>query len=242
MVRDFILRVSKRKNGSKMILRIKRFYFNDMSLEDASEYKLPFEHIKLTVKPEREQNRREVTKLNWWKYGEKRPAMRTAIESLTCCFSIPRHSKWFIFLPAKKEWLPADSTTVVASWIKAQSSTLEDRTRYTPNTCFETFPFPQKPLQELVEKIRQTAGELHEYRSQQMEKKQWGITKLYNQFFNEPSSQLYQLHQKLDKLVMEAYHFQADEDILEKLLTLNLELAEKEKRGETVIGPWSPYS
>ncbi|MBD2118058.1 hypothetical protein, partial [Microcystis wesenbergii] len=89
---------------------------------------------------------------------------------------------------------------------------------------------------------RQTAGELHEYRSQQMEKKQWGITKLYNQFFNEPSSQLFQLHQKLDKLVMEAYHFQADEDILEKLLTLNLELAEKEKRGETVIGPWSPYS
>jgi len=104
------------------------------------------------------------------------------------------------------------------------------------------FPFPQKPSRELVEKIRQTAGELHEYRSQQMEKKQWGITKLYNQFFNEPSSQLYQLHQKLNKLVMEAYHFQADDDILEKLLTLNLELAEKEKRGETVIGPWSPYS
>ena len=232
--------------------------FNNMSLEDASEYKLPFEHIKVNVKPEREQNRREVTKLNWWKYGEKRPAMRTAIESLACYFTIPRHSKWFIFLPAKKEWLPADSTTVVASddfyilgiltsnihriWIKAQSSTLEDRTRYTPNTCFETFPFPQKPSRELVEKIRQTAGELHEYRSQQMEKKQWGITKLYNQFFNEPSSQLYQLHQKLDKLVMEAYHFQADDDILEKLLTLNLELAEKEKRGETVIGPWSPYS
>ena len=41
---------------------------------------------------------------------------------------------------------------------------------------------------------------------------------------------------------MEAYHFQADDDILEKLLTLNLELAEKEKQGETVIGPWSPYS
>ncbi|MFN7215648.1 DNA methyltransferase [Microcystis sp.] len=232
--------------------------FNNMSLEDASEYKLPFEHIKLTVKLEREQNRREVTKLNWWKYGEKRPAMRTAIEPLACYFTIPRHSKWFIFLPAKKEWLPADSTTVVASddfyilgiltsnihriWIKAQSSTLEDRTRYTHNTCFETFPFPQKPSQELVEKIRQTAGELHEYRSQQMEKKQWGITKLYNQFFNEPSSQLYQIHQKLDKLVMEAYHFQTDDDILEKLLTLNLELAEKEKRGETVIGPWSPYS
>lgn len=232
--------------------------FNNMSLEDASEYKLPFEHIKVNVKPEREINRDKKARDFWWMFLRPRPEMRTAIESLACCFTIPRHSKWFIFLPAKKEWLPADSTTVVASddfyilgiltsnihriWIKAQSSTLEDRTRYTHNTCFETFPFPQKPSQELVEKIRQTAGELHEYRSQQMEKKQWGITKLYNQFFNEPSSQLYQIHQKLDKLVMEAYHFQTDDDILEKLLTLNLELAEKEKRGETVIGPWSPYS
>ncbi len=232
--------------------------FNNMSLEDASEYKLPFEHIKVNVKPEREINRDKKARDFWWMFLRPRPEMRTAIESLACYFTIPRHSKWFIFLPAKKEWLPADSTTVVASddfyilgiltsnihriWIKAQSSTLEDRTRYTHNTCFETFPFPQKPSQELVEKIRKTANELHEYRSQQMEKKQWGITKLYNQFFNEPSSQLYQLHQKLDKLVIEAYHFQTDDDILEKLLTLNLELAEKEKRGETVIGPWSPYS
>jgi type II restriction/modification system DNA methylase subunit YeeA len=232
--------------------------FNNMSLEDASEYKLPFEHIKVNVKPEREINRDKKARDFWWMFLRPRPEMRTAIESLACYFTIPRHSKWFIFLPAKKEWLPADSTTVVASddfyilgiltskihrlWIKAQSSTLKGDTRYTHNTCFETFPFPQTPSQELVEKIRQTANELHEYRSQQMEKKQWGITKLYNQFFNEPSSQLYQLHQKLDKLVMEAYHFQADDDILEKLLTLNLELAEKEKRGETVIGPWSPYS
>ncbi len=232
--------------------------FNNMSLEDASEYKLPFEHIKVNVKPEREINRDKKARDFWWMFLRPRPEMRTAIESLACYFTIPRHSKWFIFLPAKKEWLPADSTTVVASddfyilgiltsnihrlWVKAQSSTLKGDTRYTHNTCFETFPFPQTPSQELVEKIRKTANELHEYRSQQMEKKQWGITKLYNQFFNEPSSQLYQLHQKLDKLVMEAYHFQADEDILEKLLTLNLELAEKEKRGETVIGPWSPYS
>ena len=232
--------------------------FNNMSLEDASEYKLPFEHIKVNVKPEREINRDKKARDFWWMFLRPRPEMRTAIESLACYFTIPRHSKWFIFLPAKKEWLPADSTTVVASddfyilgiltsnihrlWVKAQSSTLKGDTRYTHNTCFETFPFPQTPSQELVEKIRKTANELHEYRSQQMEKKQWGITKLYNQFFNEPSSQLYQLHQKLDKLVMEAYHFQTDDDILEKLLTLNLELAEKEKRGETVIGPWSPYS
>ena len=30
-----------------------------------------------------------------------------------------------------------------------------------------------------------------------------------------------------------------DDDILEKLLHLNLELAEKEKQGEKIIGPWA---
>ena len=40
---------------------------------------------------------------------------------------------------------------------------------------------------------------------------------------------------------MKAYNFKADDDILAKLLDLNLELAEKEKRGEKVIGAKSPF-
>ena len=173
--------------------------FNDMSLEDASDYSLPFEHLKLTVKPERDKNRRKTTRLNWWKFGEKRPAMREAIKDLSFYFSVPRHSKWFIFLPVKKYNLPADSTTVVISddfyilgiltskvhrlWIQAKKSTLEDRTRYVHTKCFETFPFPQNPTSETVDSIRKIMTQLHEYRTQQMEKKQWGITKLYNAFF-----------------------------------------------------------
>lgn len=232
--------------------------FDNMALEEAAEYILPFTRVKEKVKLERDNNQEKSRREKWWQFGRNRSAMRQAISKLSCYFAIPKIAKYIVFSPVDVSILPCEANMVIASddfyilgilnskihrlWVKAQSSTLEDRTRYTNTTCFETFPFPQKPSQELVEKIRQTAGELHEYRSQQMEKKQWGITKLYNQFFNEPSSQLYQLHQKLDKLVMEAYHFQADDDILEKLLTLNLELAEKEKRGETVIGPWSPYS
>lgn len=73
-----------------------------------------------------------------------------------------------------------------------------------------------------------------------MQTKQWGITALYNTFFNEPSSQLYKLHKQLDELVIQAYGFNKSDDILEKLLELNLELAEKEKGGENIIGPWAP--
>ncbi|MCB8785626.1 DNA methyltransferase [Planktothrix agardhii] len=231
--------------------------FNDLSLEDASDYELPFNHVKINVKPERDKNRREVTKLNWWKYGEKRPAMRKALKDLSYYFTVPRVSKWAIFIPAEINWLPGDKSVVLVSedyyilgiltskvhrvWMNAQKSTLGETTCYTHNTCFETFPFPQTPTKKIVEKIRETMIKLHEYRTEQMEKKQWGITQLYNNFFTESSSQLYKLHQQLDKLAMEAYEFNPDDDLLEKLLKLNLELAEKEERGEKIVGCWDIY-
>ncbi|MEA5568776.1 DNA methyltransferase, partial [Anabaena sp. UHCC 0399] len=230
--------------------------FNDMSIEEASDYRLPFEHIKVYVKPQRDNNRREVTRINWWKYGEKRPAMRKALLSLSCYFTVPRVSKWAIFILAPLNWLPGDKSVVVTTddfyifgilsshihriWMNAQKSTLEDRTAYTHNTCFETFPFPQTPDAKLIQQIRAKAEEIHQYRTQQMESKQWGITTLYNKFFDEPTSQLYKLHQQLDKLVMQAYIFNVNDDILEKLLMLNLELAEKEKQGIYIVGACSP--
>ena len=230
--------------------------FKDMPLEDITDYKLPFEHIKKTVKPERDNNRELVLREKWWRFKRTNEALRSELERCNSYFIIPRHSKWFIFMKADKSWLPADSTTAIASddfyvlgiltsnvhrtWVKAQSSTLKADTRYTHNTCFETFPFPQNPIGKQIEAIRKTAIDLHDYRSAQMEKKQWGITKLYNEYFNEPASQLAKLHKILDDLVLKAYGFSKTDDLLEKLLTLNLEVAEKEKNGESVIGPWAP--
>ena len=70
--------------------------------------------------------------------------------------------------------------------------------------------------------------------------KQWGLTQLYNKFFEEPTSQLFKLHAQLDRQVMQAYEFIDSDDILAKVLELNLELAEKEKLGEPVVGPCVP--
>ncbi len=57
-------RVNRKKDG---------LYKGKVSIEDASEYKLPFEHLKKYVKPERDENRRASTRRDWWKFGEKRP-------------------------------------------------------------------------------------------------------------------------------------------------------------------------
>ncbi|ANV91248.1 DNA methyltransferase [Picosynechococcus sp. PCC 8807] len=229
--------------------------FFGKTLEDAMDYSQPFEHIKIHVKPVRDKNRDQKTRESWWLSPRPREEMRQQLENLSLYFIIPRHSKWFTFVPLNVLYLPSDSTKVVASddfyvlgiltsdvhrqWVKAQSSTLKGDTRYTHNTCFETFPFPQVASAKLTQQIRQGMIDLHEYRTAQMEAKQWGITKLYNAFFDEPASQLHKLHKKLDALVLKAYGFKKDDDILEKLLELNLALAEKEKNGENIVGPWA---
>ncbi|MFM6472849.1 MAG: type IIL restriction-modification enzyme MmeI, partial [Dolichospermum sp.] len=121
--------------------------FDDMSIEEASDYQLPFEHIKTYVKYERDSNRDEKAKNYWWKFLRPRPEMRKAIEFLPFYFAVPCHSKWFIFSRVNKDWLPNNSITVLALddfyilgiltsnihrvWVKAQSSTLKGDTRYT---------------------------------------------------------------------------------------------------------------
>lgn len=230
--------------------------FSNMTLEEVSDYKLPFEHIKTYVKPERQKNREPVMREKWWRYKRTNETMRKAIAPLSYYFAVPRVSKWAIFIPAPLNWLPGDKSVVVASedfyilgiltskvhrvWMNAQKSTLKADIAYTHKTCFETFPFPQTVSKKIVQQIRNKTIELHQYRTQQMEQKQWGITQLYNTYFHEPASKLYQLHQQLDKLVMQAYNFKSDDDILAKLLELNLELAAKEKREEKVIGAELP--
>ena len=230
--------------------------FNDMSIEEAELYTRPFAQVQSLVKPARLTNRRDTTRLYWWKFGEKRPAMRERITQVGGYFCIPRHSKWFIPLVADPNWLPGDSTTVVVStdsyihgiitslphrvWVEAQKSTLKGDTRYTHTSCFETFPFPQLVTAEQAEAIREAMTELNNYRNTWMTERQSGITDLYNRYYEEPASKLSQLHQKLDTAVLKAYGWKADEDLLSNLLDLNLELSEREEAGLPVVGPWDP--
>lgn len=230
--------------------------FADQSLEEAETYPLPFAQVKALVRPERQSNRRETTRLNWWRYGEKRPAMRAAIEPLSGYLAVPRVSKWAIFIPMQKDWLPGDLNVVLASddvyvlgivtssvhrtWMHAQKSTLKADIRYSHDTIFETFPFPQHVPADLVEKIRQGMTGLNTYRNALMLERNCGITDLYNAYVEEPASQLAKLHAALDALVLKAYGWSSNDDLLSNLLDLNLELAEREAAGEAVVGPWAP--
>jgi type II restriction/modification system DNA methylase subunit YeeA len=131
-----------------------------MSEADAALYELPFHHCLMFVKPERDQNRREVYRLNWWRHVEARQGMWAALKGLPRFIVTPRVSKHRLFA-----WLPAgtvpDSATIAISrdddttfgivhsrfhelWALRMGTFLGvgNDPRYTPSTTFETFPFP----------------------------------------------------------------------------------------------------
>ena len=109
---------------------------------------------------------------------------------------------------------------------------------------FETFPFPWPPGEETqddphVQAIAEAARKLVEKRDtwlnpegcSEKELKKRTLTNLYNQ----RPTWLDLAHRKLDHAVLDAYgwpHDLTDDQILERLLTLNLERAAKQENDE----------
>jgi hypothetical protein len=93
-------------------------------------------------------------------------------------------------------------------WSRFFSSSLEDRLRYTPSDCFETFSFPKNWEKHTA---LEAAGKLYyEFRSALMIRNNEGLTKTYNRF-HDPQERdpeilkLRQLHAAIDRHVLDAY-------------------------------------
>jgi type II restriction/modification system DNA methylase subunit YeeA len=226
--------------------------FGLMSLEKAAQYELPFEYVKQHVLPIR-QTRRDDYRGQWWQYARPRPDMRQAMVGKPRHIATARHAKHRIFVWVSHEVLCNDSTIVFVRdddyffgvlhsrahelWARRLGTQLreaESGFRYTPTTCFETFPFPWPPGQEpaddpRVGAIGQAAAELVQLRNAWLnppdasdaDLKKRTLTNLYNA----RPTWLDNAQRKLDAAVFAAYGWPAaltDEEILAGLLALNL--------------------
>jgi hypothetical protein len=165
-----------------------------------------------------------VRRKYWWKWGERTPALFEALKHLSCTLALSRHGKVIglarvsaaqvgaesiIFFP-----LPTDAAFAVLQsrvheiWARFMASTLEDRIRYTPEDCFQTFPFPASfethPLLESAGKA------YYDFRAALMVRNSEGLTKTYNRFHDpgEMSNdiiELRRLHDVMDRAVLDAY-------------------------------------
>lgn len=130
-----------------------------MSEAEAALVELPFKYLTENVKAMRLAGRRESRKKYWWRLGEPSPALRRALKPLSKFLATPRVSKYRVWTYLPVAVLPDIQVVVVARaddttfgilhsrfhelWSLRMGTSLEDRPRYTPTTCFETFPFPE---------------------------------------------------------------------------------------------------
>lgn len=139
-------------------------------------------------------------------------------------------------------------------WSLKLGTSLEDRPRYTPSSSFETFPFPWPPGREpqgdpRVGAIAQAAKELVEMREWwlsphptspklgeaqlnlgEVAEGQRGSARTLTNLYNQRPTWLDLARKKLDAAVLSAYGWPqdlSDEEILERLLALNLERARR---------------
>jgi hypothetical protein len=134
--------------------------FGSMSLETATRYEAPFKWAQENIFPIRSKNTRQ-TNLKWWQYERPRIEMRDAISELRRLLTTPGVSKHRLYVWRSPEVLCNQGTLVYARsddyflgiihsryheiWALAQGTQLREEEsgfRYTPTTCFETFPFP----------------------------------------------------------------------------------------------------
>ena len=93
-------------------------------------------------------------------------------------------------------------------WARFFGSSLEDRLRYTPSDCFETFPFPEH--WEAHPALEAAGKAYYDFRAALMVRNDEGMTKTYNHFHDPDEDgpeiiELRRLHTAMDRAVLDAY-------------------------------------
>jgi len=126
----------------------------------SSMFEAPFEYALREIKGFRATNNREAYRVNWWRHGEARPGLRRLLAPLPRFIVTPEVAKHRVFLWAPAAVLPDKNLQVTPRSDDSTFGVLHSRfhelwslrmctwmgkgndPRYTPTTCFETFPFP----------------------------------------------------------------------------------------------------
>jgi hypothetical protein len=125
-------------------------------------------------------------------------------------------------------------------WFITKCSKLTERFRYTPESVFDTFPWPQAPAQAQIVSVAQAARELRRIRADALSKVTGGLRAVYRILELPGKNPLKDAHAALDAAVLAAYGFSPKEDLLAQLLELNLEVARREEAGDPVTAPGIP--
>ena len=291
-------------NGLHVTRRAEKTWIIDfpltMPFAEVQRFDGPFRYVEENVKPLRVAHREPVQAKYWWRQARPCPELRNLTGKLKRFIVTPRVSKhrvavWVdsVIVPdcqlvafAREDdyFFGVISSRIHSVWAMSQGTQVREREsgfRYTPTTCFETFPLPH-PLEGLEAAIAAAAIELNDLRERWLNPPEWMATQTltfpgstvgpwaryvdpqtvdpntgvgtvcYPRFeprdaniaaklkkrtltnlYNERPTWLANAHAKLDAAVAAAYGWPADlseDEILARLLALNLERAAEEAK------------
>jgi type II restriction/modification system DNA methylase subunit YeeA len=287
-------------NAEDVVRRNAHFWIIDfptlLTEAEAAGYEAAFEYVRTHVYPLRVDHREDVQRKFWWRLARPCPEVKEALQPLARFLVTGIVAKHRLFAWHQVPVNPDHALAVFAReddyffgilhsrfhevWALKQGTRLETRPRYTPTTCFETFPFPNPtPVHETA--IAAAAKELNELREGWLNPPEWTTQKVLEfpgsvngpwsryvinpdkngigtvryprleprdpdcaaklkkrtltNLYNERPAWLDLAHKKLDAAVASAYGWPidlSDEQILERLLALNLERAAEEAKAQ----------
>ena len=192
----------------------------------------------------------------WWQFRDWQPGTMAAIGTVPRYIAVSRVTKRPIFEFVDSSIHPDNALVIFpfaddysfgilqsgvhALWFQMRCSSLKGDPRYTSETVFDTFPWPQNPNSKAVRKLADAGKELRSLRNKVMNENDWSLRDLYRSFDTPGKNALREAHDELDEAVHSAYGMKKGSDTLAFLLELNLALAKAEKAGRSITAPGLP--
>ena len=240
------------------------------TLSEAKTFKAPFRHLAATALPHiqalADKERDETGKSTgqdqdwlqrWWQHFRPRTELIDKLGTLSRFIVCSRVTQRPIFVFVSPKIRPGDALSCFAfeddysfgilqsdahwRWFTEKGSKLEARARYTPESVFDTFPWPQSPSKADVKAVAKAAREVRVQRFRAgAHTRKGGLRAIYQTLDMPGSDPLRDAHHALDAAVTAAYGFSKSENVLSSVLALNLECVARVKRGEKIRGPGLP--
>ncbi|MBY0491359.1 MAG: hypothetical protein K2R93_16060 [Gemmatimonadaceae bacterium] len=189
------------RNGKDLTTRPREVFVIDFAGRveaDARTFPVLFDIVRDRVKPERDANKDQARRLNWWNFGRANDQLRAALRALPRYIGTPETAKHRFFVFLDGEVAPDNSVVCIGSadafhlgvlssaihgaWALAAGSRLgiDGTPRYNKGPCFEAFPFPD-PSPALRSRIADCAERLDRHRKDALARSEKvGMTVMYN--------------------------------------------------------------
>jgi SAM-dependent methyltransferase len=193
---------------------------------------------------------------HWWMLSYAREDMVDSISGITRYITCGRVTKRPIFEFISTKIRPNDACMVFAHeddysfgilqsnihwlWFTNRCSTLKADFRYTSNTVFDSFPWPQEPTVSDIQAVAAAAVAFRKRRDELRAKHYLSLRDLYRALDLPGSHPLKDAQAALDSAVRKAYGITASDDPLAFLLALNALVAAAEANGDPVQGAGLP--